>query len=115
WDYDPATRAEALREIAIIRSIQGDHRQAVAELEALLPHYHTIGKYHPTLYCDFLNSLAVELGETGRIVEAQTICTRILSSPFAPTHPHWFETRDELAAKRTAATPSIIAVPAAPE
>jgi hypothetical protein len=115
WDCDPATRVEALRGIAIIQSIHGDHQQALTGLESLFPHYQAIGKYHSTLYYDFLNSLAVELGEAGRIVEAQTISTRILASPFAATHPHWFETRDELAAKRTAATPSIIAIPATPE
>ena len=114
-DYDHVTRVEAFREVAIIHSIQGDHRQAKTELESLLPHYQSVGKYHPTLYYDFLNSLAVELGEIGRIVEAETICTRILASPFAVDYPHWFETRNELAAKRTAATPSIIAVPAALE
>jgi tetratricopeptide (TPR) repeat protein len=113
-DYDQITRVEALREVAIIRSIQGDHRQAKTELESLFPRYQAVGKYHPTLYYDFLNSLAVELGEVGRVVEAETICTQILASPFAVNHPHWSETRDELAAKRTAATPSVI-VPAALE
>jgi tetratricopeptide (TPR) repeat protein len=110
---DPTTRLEALREIAIIRSIQGDHYRAITELDALLPSYRTIVKYHPTLYYEFLNSYAVELGEVGRIAEAQNVCAVTLASPFAAAYPEFAQTRAELDAKRTAATPSVIVVPAA--
>jgi tetratricopeptide (TPR) repeat protein len=112
---DPVTGVEAFRQIAIIQSIQGDHRQAVTKLESLLSYYRVIGKYHPTLYYESLNSYAVELGEAGRIAEAQNVCAVTLASPFAAAYPEYAQTRDELAAKRTAADHSIIAVPAAPE
>src|SRR5581483_4021369 len=112
---DPTIRLEALREIAIIRSIEGDHCQALRELESLFTYYRAIAPYHPTLYYEFLNSYAVELGEVGRLTEAQNVCAVTLASPFAAAYPEFAQTRDELAAKRTEATPSIIAVPAVPE
>ena len=46
---------------------------------------------HP-LYFDYLNSLAVELGEVGRIQEAQNICQITLASPYAFAYPEWRET-----------------------
>jgi len=103
----------ATRGIATVKSIEGHHRSAIADLENVLP----IIKYAPPhIYFDILNSYAVELGEVGRIAEAQNVCAITLASPFATAYPEFAQTRDELAAKRTAATPSVIAVPAtAPE
>ena len=50
----------AQRNIALFRSIDGDHCGAVAVLEKLLPIAYTIGKWRPYLYYEYLNSLAVE-------------------------------------------------------
>jgi tetratricopeptide (TPR) repeat protein len=100
---------------AEVRGIHGDHQQAVEDLERLFPLVRAVGKYFPVLYYDFLNSLAVELGEVGRIAEAEGACAIALASPFAAVHPNWIETRDEIAAKRVSATPSIVAVNHAPE
>ncbi|HYV03566.1 MAG TPA: hypothetical protein VFB82_03210, partial [Blastocatellia bacterium] len=107
---DLVTLAYAQSMTAIVRGIQGDHGQALAHLEELFPLVRTIGKHYPVLYYDFLNSLAVELGEVGRITEAEQACAVALASPFAGVHPNWAETRDEIAAKRISATPSIVAV-----
>jgi tetratricopeptide (TPR) repeat protein len=112
---DPTIRLEALREIAIIRSIEGNHYQAISDLEGLLSYYRAISKCHPTLYYELLNSYAIELGEVGRLVEAQNVSAITLASPFAAVYPEFTQTRDELAAKRMAATPSVVAVPALPE
>jgi tetratricopeptide (TPR) repeat protein len=112
---DPSTLVESQRNIALIRSIQGDHKQALEDIENLFPLVRAIAKQYPLLYYSFLNSLAVELGEVGRINEAQAVCNITLTSPFAPAYPEFAETRDEIAAKRPSATPSVVAVSAAPE
>ena len=97
---------------AVVRSIYGDHQQSLNDLERLFPIVQVFARHCPAFYSEFLNSYAVELGEVGRIAEAQNVCAITLASPFAAAYPEYAQTRDELAAKRTAATPSIIAVPA---
>jgi tetratricopeptide (TPR) repeat protein len=104
---------------AEVRSGYGDHKQALTDLERLFPLVRAVAKHYPSSYYDFLNSLAVELGEVGRIAEAEAACAIALASPFAAVYPNWTETRDEIAAKRVCATPSVVAVqrvlmPAAP-
>ncbi|HKQ04918.1 MAG TPA: hypothetical protein VJ464_07285 [Blastocatellia bacterium] len=112
---DLQTFATAQRMVAVIRSIYGDHQQALADLERLFPVVRAIARHYPTCYYDFLNSYAVELGEVNRLTEAQNVCAITLASPFAAVYPEFAQTRDELAAKRTAATPSVVAVAALPE
>lgn len=112
---DLLTLAASQKMTAVVRSIHGDHKQALAELEKLFPLVRAVGKYYPVLYYDFLNGLAVELGEVGRVAEAEAALSIALASPFAPAYPEWAETRDEIAAKRISATPSVISVRRAPE
>jgi tetratricopeptide (TPR) repeat protein len=112
-EHSLQTFATAQRMIAVVRSIHGDHQQAINDLERLFPIVRAIAKPHPECYYDFLNSYAVELGEVGRISEAQNVCAVALASTFAKAYPEISQTRDELEAKRTAATPSVVAVPAA--
>jgi tetratricopeptide (TPR) repeat protein len=114
-DCDWVTMVESQKMTAVVRSRHGDHKQALALLENLFPLVRAIGKYYPATYYDFLNSLAVELGEVGRINEAKAACSIALASPFAPAYPEWTETHDELEAKRTSATPSVITFSQAPE
>lgn len=111
---DLLTWAESQRMIAIVRSIHGDHHQALKDIENLFPLVRVIAKRYPMLYYSFLNSLAVELGEVGRISEAQSVCQITLTSPFVRAYPEWLDTRDELEAKRTSATTSTVAVSATP-
>ena len=106
---------ESQRQVAIIRSIHGDHKQALNNLEQLFPIVRVLGKQYPSLYYDFINSLAVEFCELGRIAEAEAACAMTLASPFVTTHLHWKETRDEIAAKRQSATHSVVAVAATPQ
>jgi len=96
--------------IAIVRSIHGDHKQALKDIENLFPLVSVIAKRYPPLYYSFLNSLAIELGEVGRIQEAKAVCEIAFKSPFAAVYPEFAQTRDELEAKRTCATPSVVAV-----
>ncbi len=112
---DPITLVWSQQMIAVVRGLHGDHQQALEDLERLFPLVRAIGKHYPSVHYKFLNSLAVELGEVGRIDEARNVCQLTLASPFASTHPGFAETRDELEAKRTSATPSIVAVSVALE
>lgn len=107
---DLLAAAESQEMIAVVRSIHGDHEQALADLEKLFPLVRTLGKYHPSSYYVFLNNLAVELGEVGRIAEAEAACAITLASPLAALHLNWAETRNEIAAKRKTASPSVVAI-----
>ena len=112
---DLLTLAESQEMIAVVRSIHGDHKQALADLERLFPLLRAIGKYYPAAYYTFLNDFAVELGEVGRVTEAEAALAIALASPFASAYPEWSETRDEIAAKRVSATPSVVAFNRTPE
>lgn len=91
---DLSTSIRILRGIAVIKAKEGFHKSAARDLEALVPVLrHT---QVPASY-EILNSLAVELGEVGRIEEAQSICRIVLASPFAFAYPEWRETGQDLA------------------
>jgi len=61
---------QAIRGMALLKSIEGYHHHALKDLESLLP----IAKYVPAqIYFDYLNSFAVELGIVGRKQEARNI------------------------------------------
>ena len=76
-----AATLQAIKTINVVKAIEGSHEHAVKGLEALLP----LIKYAPAhLYFDVLNSYAVELGEVGRLDEAENISSLTIASPFAP-------------------------------
>ncbi|MEK6301048.1 MAG: tetratricopeptide repeat protein [Acidobacteriota bacterium] len=102
-------------EISTIRGLDGDHRGAVSDLKNLRPLVNLAAKQQPYYFYEYCNDLAVELGELGRIAEASAVLEPALASPYAPAYPNWAETRDEIAAKRLAATPSVVAVSRVPE
>ena len=112
---DLLTLAESQKMTAVVRSVHGDHKQALADLEKLFPLVRAIGKYYPATYYDFLNSLAVEFGEVGRVTEAEAALSISLASPFASAYPEWSETRQELEEKRTTATRSVVTINREPE
>jgi hypothetical protein len=90
----PSALVSAAKSIAVIKAIEGDHKQALKELEGLIP----IAKYTtPKVYFDYLNSLAVETSEVGRTAEAQNISKFVLASPMAFAYPEWRETGQDLA------------------
>jgi len=97
-------------EITIVRSLAGDHNGALSQFEKLWPIVNFIARQNPYYFYYFHNELAVELGELGRLEEAEAACKIALASPFASAYPEWAETRAELEAKRTSATPSVVAV-----
>ncbi|HSB09164.1 MAG TPA: hypothetical protein VLM38_06605 [Blastocatellia bacterium] len=104
------TILRAYGEIATIRSISGDHEGALADLENLWPLVDRVSKQSPFFFYVYYNELAVEFAEVGRLGEAEAAVSIALASPFAAAYPEWSETREEIAAKRVSATPSVVAV-----
>lgn len=102
------TIVKAHFEIAVVRSLTGDHQGSLSNFEKLWPLVCHIS--NPFYFYLFQNGLAVELGEVGRVQEAKVASKIALTSPFAAAYPEWAETRQELAAKRTSATPSVVPV-----
>ncbi|MGH9427864.1 MAG: hypothetical protein ACRD2L_16375, partial [Terriglobia bacterium] len=102
-------------EISALKSLNEDHKGALGILENLSAVVQIVGRRRPFYFYVYHNELAIELGELGRIAEAKAASGIVLASPFAPAYPNWAETRQELEAKRTSATPSIVAVSRAPE
>jgi tetratricopeptide (TPR) repeat protein len=94
---DPYTIVTTQQNIAILKSIDGDHRRALTDLENLLPLVRTVGAFDPYKYYHYLNSFAVELGEAGRLDEARNICKIVLASPYAFAYPEWRETDNDIA------------------
>lgn len=82
--------------LAVIKSIEGNHRDAVALLENVRPLAQSIRLARPHIYYSYLNSLAVELGAVGRLEEAERASCIVLRSPLATAYPEWHETKDEL-------------------
>ncbi|MFL6214132.1 MAG: hypothetical protein ACJ74J_09610 [Blastocatellia bacterium] len=92
-----ATGFAACKGIAVNRARTGDHRHALEDLEKLLP----MARFAPPhLYFDYLNSLAVELGNANRKDEARNIMRHVLASPLASAYPEWHETAKDLAPPR---------------
>ncbi|MFP5262506.1 MAG: hypothetical protein ACLGJB_11430 [Blastocatellia bacterium] len=85
---------EVLRSIAVLKAGEGFHTSSLKDLESILPFIH---HSEPLAYYDFLNSYAIELGEAGRIEEAQNVSRLTLASPYAFAYPEWRETEQDLA------------------
>jgi tetratricopeptide (TPR) repeat protein len=112
---DLLTTLLVVLEISCIKSEIGDHRGALADYESLSPLVRIVARENPVYFYGYHNELAIEFDEFGRTAEAEAACAIALASPFAPAYPEWSATRDEIAAKRRSATPSIVAVNRAPE
>lgn len=92
-----AATMQAIKTISVVKAIEGDHKHALKDLEAILP----LIKYAPAhIYFDVLNSYAVELGDIGRLDEAENISSLTISSPFAPYYSEWQYTFSEIRSKR---------------
>jgi tetratricopeptide (TPR) repeat protein len=87
------TALQGLRGVAVLKARVGDHKSALADLENL----RSLMRHAPLhIYFDYLNSLAVELGEAGRKDEARHIIRRVLASPYAWAYPEWQQTVEDL-------------------
>jgi len=106
---DPYIILHTQKMFSFIIGGDGDHRRASASLESLFPLANSIRSSYPHAYYDYLNSLAVELCEVGRLEEARNISQIVLASPFAPAYPEWSETNDEIARRSRRASRSVVA------
>lgn len=103
------------QELACIKSEMGDHRGALADYEKLSPLVQIVSRQNPLFFYLYHNELAVEFAELGRLNKAEAACGIAINSPFAPAYPEWSETREELEARRTTATPSVVGINREPE
>lgn len=106
---DLYTTIHTQKMIAVLNSVEGNHRGAVSLLENLLPLAHTMRSSQPHVYYDYLNSLAVELCEVGRLEEARNVSRIVLASPYAGAYPEWGDTRDEIQLRGWRASRSTVA------
>ena len=102
-------------EIAIVTSIDGNHKGALSHLEHIRPLVDLVAKQSPFYFYLYCSELAIEFGEMGRIAEAEAAIEIAINSPYAAAYPNWAETRQEIEAKRTSATPSVLAITQAPQ
>jgi tetratricopeptide (TPR) repeat protein len=100
--------------IAIIKSIQGDNKGALATLEGLSSSVRLLASKHPSFFYSYANSLAVEYGELGRIEEAQNALSIAFSSPFTHQLPEIRNTAEEIRQKARRASHSRVALSAIP-
>ncbi len=106
---DPYATLGTQKMTAVINSLEGNHRDAVALLEKLFPFAHAMRSSQPSVYYDYLNSLAVELCEVGRLEEAKNISRIVVASPYASPYPEYRETHDEIELKGLRASRSVVA------
>jgi hypothetical protein len=114
-NQNPLDKLMVQLEISHIQAHLGDHQRALSGLERLASLVRFVAKEYPLYFYVYHNALAVEFGELGRLAEAEGACAIALASPFAHAYPEWSETRDEIAAKRQAASRSVVAIHRAPE
>jgi AraC-like DNA-binding protein len=87
----------AVRGMSVLKSIEGFHKSAIADVEGILP----LVRVAPLkLRLDCLNSYAVELSEVGRLQEAESISSLVIASPLARYYPEWQETLSDVRSKR---------------
>jgi hypothetical protein len=105
---DPWTTINTQLITAIFRSVEGDHEGALRHLENLQPLVRLLAPHQPLISYIYINSLAVELSEVGRLGEAQRLSEIAVRSPYAHAYPEWLETYDEIRANRRRASPAIV-------
>jgi tetratricopeptide (TPR) repeat protein len=108
--FDPMTLYTAGRMIAVIKGMNGYHLDAVAYLEGMVPLVRMASSLQPYAYYDYLNTLAVELGEVGRIDQARRASEIAIASPFARAYPEWRETFEDIEAKSQRSSRSMVGV-----
>ena len=104
---------KAHRFLAMCRSAEGDHVGAASLLDRLWRPMQAIRGAYPAEYLDYLNSVAVELGHLGNVVQAKYVLSTPLSSQASKFFPTWFDTKrelDESEANSAKAPPLVFAI-----
>jgi tetratricopeptide (TPR) repeat protein len=103
---DPLVVMEAHMGIAVLKSLEGSHHRAVEHIENFLPLARLL-RGTPRSF-DYLNSYAVELGDSGRLEEAKQVINIVLASPYVSHYPNWVETGKDIYSKLRPASHPII-------
>jgi tetratricopeptide (TPR) repeat protein len=109
-EFDPLAAFYASHMLAVINSIDGNHRGSLADLERMLPLARAVGLSYPPLYYIYLNSLAVEKIEVGQMEEARNLSKIVLATPYANAYSEWHATSDEIEIKGYRASRSVVVV-----
>jgi len=107
---DLFTGVAVQRNLAVFKSMLGDHRGALSDLERMGTCAAAIRRTHPHIYYEYQNSLAVEYGELGRFAEAKRAAEVAVSSRFAIAYPEWLRTFDDLMARTPRALRSAVLI-----
>jgi len=107
-ELDPLTAFYSQWAVAILKSIDGNHRGALTDLGGMFPLARAVGASYPPLFYSHLNSMSVELLESGQIVEAQNVSKIVLASPFADAYPEYRETSIDIALRGRRASRSVV-------
>jgi tetratricopeptide (TPR) repeat protein len=97
--FDPLATFFTGHMLSVLKSIDGNHRGALADLERMFPLVRAIGSSYPPIYHNYLNSLTVEMIEVGRLEEARNLSRIVLATPYANAYPEWRETGADLAVR----------------
>lgn len=96
--------------IAVLKSVDGDHKTALGDLERLLPCVRLIAPAHPAYFYIYANSLAVERVHLGQMEEARYASRIALASPYMFAYPEWRETGDDIERKGRRSSRSFAAI-----
>jgi hypothetical protein len=94
--------------MAVIRSIDGDHKGALQNLEKLSSLIRLIAPDYPHYYYSYANALAVEFMESEYIEEARNASSIALASPFADRYPEFRATAGDISQKSRRASHSVV-------
>jgi tetratricopeptide (TPR) repeat protein len=108
--HDSLTALVSCLNISALKSHNGNHQEALADLKKLQPMVLIVARHSPLYFYYYHADLAYELSQVGRIAEAEAACAVALASPFAHAYPEWSDTSNEIAAKRLPATHSVVAI-----
>ena len=106
--FDPLAAIHTQLMLAVLKSIDGDNHGALADLEQMFPLARAVGSSYPPIYYHYLNSLAVELTEVGRLEEAARACRISLIPSFANAYPEVRETWNEIMLRSRRASRSFV-------
>jgi len=112
---DMVTTVNAQSMMAVYRCAHGDHQGALRHLESLGPLVRTLAPSQPLVSYLYINNLALEFAEVGRLEEARRWAEIIARSPYVRAYPECQETYDEILAKSRRPSPSVIAGVAWPQ
>lgn len=80
---------------AVLTSVRGDHKTALAQLINMSKI--TAEIHLPVLQYTLMNSIALELAATSQIASAQSLINQVVRCPIAKYFPEWRQTQMEIA------------------